>query len=105
MDKFIQRLAESLEVRDYIHILLKNAIISMLINERVKNDETVQQMAHRLCMSKKKYESLESGERDFTLTDISWICEKLALVPKITFECMPTYGGRKEQEDESRENM
>ena len=99
MDKFIQKLAESLTARDCFHILLKNEIISMLINERVKNNETVQQMAHRLYVSKKKYESLESGERDFTLADISWICEKLGLVPTITFEYLRSDGGRKAQND------
>lgn len=105
MDKFISDLVDSLPRRDIIEITLKNSLISMLINERVKNNETIQQMAHRLCMSKKRYQTWESGDHDFTVRDIAWICEKLELVPKITFECLQADGVRKEQEDESRENM
>lgn len=100
MDKFISDLVDSLPRRDILEITLKNSLISMLINERVKNNETVQQMAHRLCMSKKKYESLESGERDFTLADISWICEKLELIPTITFERLQADRVSKEQANE-----
>lgn len=122
MDKFISDLVDSLPRRDIIEIALKNSFVGMLINERVKNDETVQQMAHRLCMSKKRYQTWESGDHDFTVRDIAWICEKLGRIPMIAFcteNIYPTVKKEhdefekrvleqmlgKEQEDETRENM
>ena len=85
IDLLERYLLSSISIRDIIEIELKNRIVKLLKSERTANGETIQQMAHTLCMSKKKYQAMESGHWDFRISDIAWICEKLDVRPMILF--------------------